>query len=125
MSMSHSAVAPLKRAVIVDVQGVLRFTQHCSWPVNGPECNCVVTKKGISHERIMTGTCEHKWVKNGRYRSKKRGSVQRWLCTVCGETRNDFEREPSTIKAFALLALGLGLDQTRSRSLGTMCMWGP
>jgi len=61
----------------------------------------------------MPDQCHHKWIKNGFYRSRARGFVQRWVCTTCGQTRKDFERHFSTgmLQAFALLALELPLDQ--------------
>jgi hypothetical protein len=61
----------------------------------------------------MPHCCDHQWVKNGFYKGKKRGLVQRWVCKACGQARKDFQQHVSekTLRAFALLALGLSLDQ--------------
>jgi hypothetical protein len=61
----------------------------------------------------MPDQCHHTWVKNGFYRSRTWGFVQRWVCRACGQKRKDFERHvsPEMLKAFALLACGLPLDQ--------------
>ena len=62
----------------------------------------------------MPETCQHSWVKNGTRSNRKRGFVQRWVCTKCGEPRNDYEHDPGATRLQALTLVAtrrLSLDQ--------------
>jgi hypothetical protein len=86
------------------------------------DLGCARHRKRENSKEPMPEACEHSWVKNGTRgksesgtRSKsKTGFVQRWVCTKCGEPRNDYEHDPGAtrLQALALVATRrLSFDQ--------------